>query len=247
MNVTRMAVLGVALIAGVGAFFLMMGKQAPTPVQIVQPVQEKTVRVLVADKDFQRGDRLDVKSVKWAEWPERSVSERYVTEASGKKPEDLARAVARTEIVAGQPIINDEIVLPDSGGQMAAILTPGMRAVSMRVTPETGSGGFILPGDRVDVLYTANARQSGAKTRTVFENVRVLAVNNLYSDKPDMAYVEGVNVTLELSPEDAESFVSARSTGTLSLALRSVFKPEGEVESQTKRSSDVTVIRYGRS
>lgn len=248
MNPTRMAILGVALLAGVGAFFLMLGKQAPAPVQqIVQPVREKTVRVLVADKDFQRGDRIDVKGVKWVQWPEQSVSEKFITEASGTKPEDLARAVARTEIVAGQPLISDEIVRPDSGGQMAAILTPGMRAVTMRVTPETASGGFILPGDRVDVLHTDGTRDTNMKTRTLFENVRVLAVNNLFSDKPDMAYVEGVNVTLELSPEDAETFVTARSSGKLSLALRSVFKPEGEIASQTRRSSDVTVIRYGRS
>ncbi|HXI88226.1 MAG TPA: Flp pilus assembly protein CpaB, partial [Parvularculaceae bacterium] len=206
------------------------------------------VRVLVADRDLQRGDRLDIKSVKWVQWPEQSVSEQFITETSGAKPEDFATAVARTEIVAGQPIINDAIVRPDSGGQMAAILTPGMRAVSMRVTPETASGGFVLPGDRVDVMYTDGARGAGStKTRTIFENVRVLAVNNLYAEKSDVAYVEGVNITLELSPEDAESFVTARSSGALSLALRSIFKPEGEVESQTKRSSDVTVIRYGRS
>ncbi|MBB5518001.1 Flp pilus assembly protein CpaB [Amphiplicatus metriothermophilus] len=249
MNVSRMAVLAVALVAGVGAFFLMMNNSpAPQTVQIIEPAKEETVRVLVADKDFQRGERLGVETVKWVAWPKKALSPSFITEAGGVKTEDLAGAVARTLIVAGEPIIEQKIVRAGNSGLMAAILTPGMRAVTLRVSPETASGGFILPGDRVDVLHTTGGRDGGApRTRTIFENVRVLAVNAMYAEAPEAAHIEGATVTLEFSPGDAESFISARANGTLSLALRSVFQPEGEVESQTRRSSDVTVIRYGRS
>lgn len=245
MNVTRIAVLAVALIAGAGALFLVLGARPNAPVQVVEAMKEKTVRVLVSDKDFQRGDRLAVEALKWIDWPEKSVSELYISESSGQTPDDLKDAVARTLIVKGEPIIEAKIVRSGSAGLMAAILTPGMRAVTQRVSPETASGGFILPGDRVDVLYT-DGSGGGSRTKTIFENVRVLAVNAIFGDNPEGAYLEGVNMTLEFAPEDAEAFITARSNGTLSLVLRSVFKPEGDVE-QSKRSSDVTVIRYGRS
>lgn len=248
MNVTRIAVLGVALVAGAGAFFLMMGNQPKNEaVQIVEPMTEKTVRVLVADRDFQRGERFKVEDVKWVDWPQKAVSETFLTEASGQTPDSLAEAVARTLIVKGEPIMEAKIARAGSSGLMAAIIAPGMRAVTQRVSPETASGGFILPGDCVDVLYTDGGREGGARTRTIFESVRVLAVNALYSESSETAYVEGVNVTLEFAPEDAEAFITARTTGTLSLTLRSVFQPEGDVLSKTKRSSDVTIIRYGRS
>jgi pilus assembly protein CpaB len=246
MNVTRIAVLGVALLAGGVALFLMMGNRPSSPVEIVQPIQEKTVRVLVADRDFQRGERLVVESVKWIDWPEKAISETFLTESSGQTPDSLKDAVARTLIVKGEPIMETKIVRAGSSGLMAAIITPGMRAVTQRVSPETASGGFILPGDRVDVLFTGG-REGGARTRTIFENVRVLAVNSLYGETTEGAYVEGVNITLEFAPDEAESFITARSGGTVSLVLRSVFQPDEEVAKKTKKSSDVTVIRYGRS
>ncbi len=248
MNVTRIGILGVALVAGIGAFFMMMGNRpAKESVEVVAPLAERTVRVLVADRDFQRGERIGVEDTKWVAWPEKALSPMFLTEESGIDQTELAQAVARTLIVAGEPIVEAKIVRAGSAGLMAAVLTPGMRAITQRVSPETAAGGFILPGDRVDILYTEGNRDSATRTRTIFENVRVLAVNTVYAETPETSNIEGVNVTVELAPSDAEAFVTARSTGTISLALRSVFQAEGEISSQTKRSSDVTVIRYGRS
>ena len=248
MNVTRIAVLGGALVAGAVAFFLMMNRgPISSPVQIVEPAQEKTVRVLIADHDIQRGERLSVDATKWISWPEKALSESYIVESGESTQEDLNGAVARTLIVAGEPIIEAKIVRAGSSGLMAAILTPGMRAITQQVSAETAAGGFILPGDRVDVLFTESDRRGSARTRTIFENVRVLAVDATYQENPEAANIAGATVTLEFSPQDAESFVNARQGGEVSLALRSVFQPEGEVDSNTKKSSDVTVIRYGRS
>jgi len=130
---------------------------------------------------------------------------------------------------------------------MAAILEPGMHAVTMRVSPETSAGGFILPGDRVDIHYSETDDKNITNTETLFENVKILAVNTLYSETSETPYIEGVNITLELSPGDAEDFVSARSArGQMNLALRSVFRPEGEV-TKTRAKKDVTIVRYGRS
>ena len=246
MNVSRIAILGVALVAGAAAFFLMLGQNKDiAPVQIVEPVKEQTVRVLVSSRDIQRGERLTLEDTNWVVWPKKAVQPTYITDENTQAREDLESAVARSLIVTGEPIVNAKVVRAGSGSLMAAIITPGMRAVTMRVSPETSSGGFILPGDKVDIMFTAG--RNGGAARTIFEDVRVLAVDTLFSENTETAHIAGANVTLELAPTDAQTFITARESGTLSLVLRSIFKPEVELEAAERRSSNVSVIRYGRS
>lgn len=243
MNVSRIAILGVAMVAGVAAFFLMMGNSSQEPaVQVVNPVQEETVRVLVATRDIQRGERLALEDTNWITWPKKAVQPNFITDDNAARREEIASTVARSLIVSGEPIVDAKVVAAGNSGLMAAILSPGMRAVTLRVSPETSSGGFILPGDRVDIFNTVNGR-----TTAMFEEVRVLAVNTVYSENTETPHIDGVNITLELSPADAETFTTARAKGSLNVVLRSIFKPEGDVVATDRRSSDVTVIRYGRS
>ncbi len=247
MNVSRVAILGVALVAGVGAFFLMLGNNNEiAPVQIVEPVREETVRVLVSSKDIQRGQRLSLEDTTWVVWPKKAVEPTFITDKDAGARENLENAVARSLIVKGEPLVNVKVVRAGSSGLMAAILSPGMRAVTLRVSPETSSGGFILPGDQVDIIFSPG-RNGGGSARTMFENVRVLAVNTVFSENTESAHIDGSNVTLEMSPQDAEAFTMARGAGGLSLVLRSIFKPETELQANERRSSNVSVIRYGRS
>lgn len=246
MNVSRIAILGVALVAGAAAFFLMIGQdKGVAPVQIVEPVKEETVRVLVSARDIQRGERLKLEDTNWISWPKKAVQPTFITDDKPGAREELESAVVRSLVVTGEPIVNAKVVRAGSSGLMAAILSPGMRAVTMRVSPESASGGFILPGDKVDIVFTAG--RSGSAARVLFEDVRVLAVDTLFSENTEAAYVGGSNVTLELAPADAQTFISARENGALSLVLRSIFKPEVELEASKRRSSNVNVIRYGRS
>ncbi len=242
MNVSRIAILGVALVAGVGAFFLMMSNRPDeAPVQVVQQVKEESVRVLIATRDIQRGEKLAIEDTSWLAWPKKGIQPTFLTDATPDARENLESAVARSLIVAGEPIVNAKVVRAGNSGLMAAILAPGMRAVTLRVSPETASGGFILPGDRVDLLHT-----NGGSTRMVFEDVRVLAVNSFYSENSETPHIEGSNMTLELAPQDAELFMSKRSAGAFSVVLRSIFKPEGDVNKGRQRTN-VNIIRYGRS
>ena len=244
MNVSRIAILGIALVAGAAAFFLMMGNSSDNPVvQVVEPVKEETTRVLIATRNIERGERLGAGRYKLgAMAQERHCSRILLRMKTQRVREELTNAVARSLIVAGEPLVNAKVVAAGSSGLMAAILSPGMRAVTLRVSAETSSGGFILPGDRVDLLHTVNGR-----TRMMFEEVRVLAVNTVYSENAETPNIAGTNLTLELSPRDAEAFTTARSNGSISAVLRSIFKPEGEAVADDRRSSDVNVIRYGRS
>ncbi len=243
MNVSRIAILGIALVAGAAAFFLMIGNSSEGPtVQIVEPVKEETVRVLVATRNIQRGERMALEDTNWIAWPKKAIQPNFITDANAAQREELTQAVARSLIVTGEPLVEAKVARAGQSGLMAAIISPGMRAVTMRVSPETASGGFILPGDRVDIFNTV-----GDRTLVLFEEVRVLAVNTVYAENTETPNIDGSNMTLELSPRDAEAFTTARASGSMSVVLRSIFKPEGDVVVNNRRSSNVNVIRYGRS
>jgi len=257
MEPKKLIVVMIALLAGAGAFYLTMtGTEQPDPVPVpaIQATKEKTVGVLVASLPIQRGDRLSGDNFEWREWPERVVSQSgdFILSNVPEVLEDLEGAVAKVSLVEGEPIMESKVVRAGSSGLMAAIMTPGMRAVALRVTAETAAGGFILPGDRVDVIFSKKAsREEKGVTKTLFQNVRVLAVNEIFSENPETPVIEGVNVTLELDPYSAERFIAARSDGELSLSLRAISdtvaaqdKPEQKRSGETKR---VKVIRVGRS
>ncbi len=246
MNAPRIIGLLVAVLAGGVAFFMAMSGGSDKPVEIVQRIEEKTVRVLVADAALQRGDRLSTENIRWVDWPEKVMSDSYIREGQIDE-EEMQGAIARTGIVEGEPIIEAKIVRAGSSGMMSAVLAPGMRAITTRVTPETASGGFVLPGDRVDIYYTEpNQDTDETEFSVLLENVKVLAIDAMYSENAETPHIAGATATLELSPDDATYFTTARnSRGQISLALRSVFEPETPVKSRPR--TDVDVIRYGRS
>ena len=139
---------------------------------------------------------------------------------------------------------------------MAAILPTGMRAISTEISPENGAGGFILPNDRVDVILSKrdkNPERNGGdaiQTEVILSNVRVLAIDQAPKEKEGSNTLVGRTATLELKPEQAETLVRARQSGTLALALRSIADgnatAEGQSEEQVKRRSEsVNVVRYG--
>ncbi len=251
MNVTRLAILGVALFAGAAAFFLMMGEQSVEqgPIQIVQPMKEKTVGVLVVKDNVSRGQRLTADMMTWIAWPEKAAVQAgsYITDTTDGDPiAALEGAVVRTQIIKGEPVTETKIVRAGSSGLMAAVLSPGMRAVNMSVTAETAAGGFILPGDRVDIIYSQMEDGDFAKTRSLLENVRVLAIDANYAEHSEANHLLASNITFELTPDDAQYFLSAlNSNGRLSLTLRSVFEAKDQVASG-RRNAEVEIIRYGQ-
>ncbi len=93
--------------------------------------------------------------VRWQEWPKSDVDSTFIThEMTPDLETALTGTVVRAPIVEGEPLTNDKFVHADAAGFMAATLSPGMRAVSITITTDSGAGGFILPNDRVDVLLS---------------------------------------------------------------------------------------------
>ncbi|MDI1281096.1 Flp pilus assembly protein CpaB [Brevundimonas sp.] len=253
------------------------------PVVAVVPM----AKVLVAARDLEPGRRLADSDMAWKDWPAADVNPMFITdgtvpvpgtEATEARPEgavasvtraasdlatggakgDYVGSVVREPILAGEPIVGRKIVRAGDSGYMAAYLEPGMRAMAIRVTVETAAGGFILPGDRVDVLLTRETNLSNAGTSegdrskftsaTVMQNVKVLAIDQSTRAGDDEQAVVGATATLELGPRDAESLALAKSEGELSLVLRSYADtagPSGGVGAAARQSQAVRVYRGG--
>ena len=175
----------------------------------------------------------------------------------GAAKADYFGSVVREPILAGEPIVPRKIVRAGDSGYMAAYLEPGMRAMAIRVTVETAAGGFILPGDRVDVLLTQETRRdniedaaTGGKfaSSTVMQNVKVLAIDQSTRAGEDEQTVVGATATLELGPDDAEALALAKSEGELSLVLRSYADtsgPSGRVRAPQPQATAVRIFRGG--
>lgn len=220
MNTRRMIVLLLAAAAAVGAALVMRGFLGGGTQAVVARPAMAMAEVLVASTDIAPGQKLNGASVRWQKWPKENVSPSFLS--GGGDPESLVKGtVARSPIVAGEPLTFAKIVRSEGASFMAATLTPGMRAVSIPVSVPSVAGGFVQPGDRVDVLVARNNGGIGiVKASIVLENVRVLAIDQTIRAKDDKPVSDVRTATLELMPKDTEILVAAQVQGTLALALR---------------------------
>ena len=255
MNTQRMLILGVAAVAAGAAALLargLMGGGTQTAKATLPPPRPATVEVLVAASDLQPGTPLTVAQVRWQEWPRSSVDSSFITHDAAP---DLNRvvqgAVTRAPLVSGEPLSMTKIVHADGAGFMAATVEPGMRAVSIGISTESGAGGFILPNDRVDVLVTTQISDSPRRygAVTFLRDVRVLAVDQTYRMDKDQKVVLAKTATLELTPKQAEKVESEQAAGTISLSLRALGDfgaQKAKVDTADDASSTaVKVIGYG--
>lgn len=255
MNTQRVIVLGLAFVAAGGAAFLvrgMLGGGTPQVQANTAPAIAMS-EVLVASDNLQPGQALQPEQVRWEKWPSSAVDSSFITHNGVASAEEAVKGtVVRSPILAGQPVVNTAIVHADSAGFMAATLTPGMRAVSIVTSPESGAAGFILPNDRIDVILTRklNGDPPRVDSHMILSNVRVLAVDQTFKQEKDTKTVVAKTATLEVTPQQAETLSTASQSGQLSLALR----PLGDntavaVATGSRRSSydgaGVSVIRYG--
>lgn len=133
--------------------------------------------------------------------------------------DEVVGKVSTTEIPRGEILIAQRFREHTSGSTLAALVDREMRAVTVRVDDVVGVAGFLLPGNRVDVLASRKQSNQRAKTETILRNIKVLAVDQTASaDSSEPVIVRAV--TLEMSPNDAEELFRARTEGTIQLTLR---------------------------
>lgn len=161
-------------------------------------------------------------------------------------------AVVREPVDAGEPVTSRKVVRAGAGGVMAVTLQPGMRAMSLPVSAESGAGGFILPGDHVDVVQvrkTNGVAGTGVEASTVMRNVRVLAIDQTTKADGKSATQVGSQATIELSPAQAQDMVLARAQGELTLVLRSYADAAGGTSTGeiSRTALETPVVRVFRS
>jgi len=239
MSPMRIIILLIAAGAAAGAAFLVrnMSQQPVAPAPVTAPPQQVTevievpqTPVLVLTRDVAVGDLLYPTDFAWKEWPDETLNVNYFTQdVFPAAIEDLTNSVVRLSMVENEPVLPHKIVQKGEAGYMSALLTPGMRAVSVEISVDRASGGFILPGDRVDVHITTDVdvevdgvTESRPTTMTLMENVRILAIDQTFGEATGGQFAIGSTATVELYPEQARLLILAKRLGAVSMTLRSL-------------------------
>lgn len=252
MKIARLAVLGAALVAGIGAAIL--ASESKQPAIAAAPPPLSTDGVLVAAKELNVGDVVDGSGMRWEDWPKDHIPEGLVRKsASPGGVEELQGSIVRSNFAAGEPLRRDRLVKGPHSGFLAAVLSKGNRAVAINIDTQGSStaGGFILPNDRVDVIrifHDEDAAHKGSGTfvsQTILTNIRVLAIGQNFQEKNGERVITGANATLELTPAQAETAILEQRVGQLSLALRGMADANATGEQHQNYSNGLMVVRNG--
>lgn len=194
-----------------------------------EPEAHRTI--VVADEPLQFGERITpdkLREIAWASdvTPHGSY-DKIGDILKGDKEEDARFVVSSME--QGEAVLASKITAPGQRAKLSTALTPGMKAMSIRVNDVQGVAGFVLPGDRVDVMLTRASRRAGEQgyVDVLLQGVKVLAIDQISDDRKDQPSVVRT-VTFEVNTEEAQKLVLGASIGTLSLALRNIASTEVE-------------------
>jgi pilus assembly protein CpaB len=213
--------------------------------------------VLVAAHNVAAGTILRSEDLRWQKWPDDGLDANFLVREKGASLQtDAVGRVVLRGLSAGEPLTAQRLLKPGDAGFLAAALTPGMRAMSIRIDAVSGNAGFIMPGDKVDVVLSEHypvhygANDEGAKptqkqvSSVLLHDIRVLAIDQDVRDvdsKPKL----GQTATVEVDMPQAQKLSLASQMGTLFLALRSLSRPEApEREALGGLIQDVDVSAY---
>jgi pilus assembly protein CpaB len=228
VRVVLVLLVGLGLLGLVGAFLLSQ-QQAPPPAPVVN-APPPPAHILVAARPVRAGSLIVMEDLESSAVEEDKIPPGSLRDVPASRLQ-LRGAMMRRSLSAGEPLMPGDFLSPGDRGFLAAVLEPGMRAVTVGVDAVSGTAGLIWPGDRVDLLLTQTLEDQTLPTdhrvagETVMEDVRVIAV--------DQQLVQGAQggangqpggnrtVTLEVSPVDAERIEVAVRIGRLSLTVHS--------------------------
>jgi pilus assembly protein CpaB len=266
MRVVTIILIVVALaVAGAMAYFVdqLLKPKEEIVFEVTETVTDLTQHeVLVSADDLAVGKIVQSEDLRWQLWPEDSVHPDYIMRIAGGDASidqdiltDILGSAVRVEIIAGEPIISSKLFHRGDSGFLSGVLAPGMRAITVGVNLDTSGGGFVLPGDRIDLLvvfdvvYTNEVNGESTDrvvSETVLQDLRVLAVDQTVaidsesSRGSEMLTEVAETVTLEVTPNEAQIVAVADQMGRLRLVLRSAM--EGELSEPLVRFSPDYVV-----
>lgn len=222
MRASTIVMIGFAVLFGLLAVFIAQGwlnSQAEMRMKSLEAQKKPTATktIVVAAKPLRYGNELVADSLREIPWSQDAVPNGAFSSVSellsgGKR-------IVLSPIEANEPVLALKVTGAGQRATLSSLVADGMKAVTIRVNDVEGVGGFVLPGDRVDVVLTRQTDKDKASTEVVLQNARVLAVDqsaDVSSDKPTVAKA----VTLEVSTASAQRVWLAASVGNLSLLLR---------------------------
>ncbi len=186
----------------------------------VSTPQINTVLIVVARTQLNFGDKIKDEHLSEITWPKASVpkgafnSVRQVLD--GKRPR-----VALRRIEINEPLLKSKISGFGGRATLSAVLKGDRRAITIRVNDVTGVAGFLLPGDRVDILMSRKTKKTLRRTSVLLQDIRILGVGQLASERHDKPVVVRT-ITVEATPNEAQKLVLAQQVGTLAMVLRPV-------------------------
>lgn len=230
MTQTRsLIILGLAILLGLAAVFIANNYLSGVERQQAV-VQEGMVKVAVARVPLDYGMPVTADKIRFVDWPRGSLPEGTFSTAEQLTSLGKAR-VALRPVAINEPILKSRLSGEGGRASISAVLRPDMRAAAVRVGDVSAAGGFILPGDSVDVLITRSAGDGdneGQITDVLLQNVRVIAIDLDANDNASNPRV-GKTATLEVNQVDAQKLALAQSVGSLGLVLRNVAEQESPV------------------
>ena len=212
--------IGFAVVFGLLAVFIAqvwLNNQASLRAKVEPAKAIASQTVVVAKQPLRFGTELTAAMLQEVPWP----SDALPNGAFAKIHDIMAggRRVVLAAIEANEPVLSLKSTGPGQRATLSALVKPGMKAVTIRVNDVEGVGGFVLPGDHVDVVLTRQIDKGSATTQVVLQNTRVLAVDQTADERAQKAAV-AKSVTLEVDTVDAQKLWLASSVGNLSLLLR---------------------------
>ena len=188
--------------------------------QTQQKVKELTVTraVVVAAKQIQAGAKLTEQDLAIKQVPAQTIPKDYPS-----SPDALKGRVIRSTLEKDEVVTESRLIAEGAAGGLPMVIPQGHRAITIQVNEVIGVGGFVNPGDHVDILSVFNKKEEQLFSKTILQNVLILAVGdkvldpNLVSD-PQPKIVS--QVTIALTPEDSEKIALASQSGELQLVLR---------------------------
>jgi pilus assembly protein CpaB len=239
MGARRILVLFLAVVvAGASAMYArswMESQQSQITAVAAPAPKEEIHEILVATSTIAAGTFVKPHHLRWQRWPTANVPPSWVLRGK-RDQEELIGAVVRRGIAGGEPITDGKVVKPGERGFLAAVLTPGMRAVSVPVNPTSSNSGLIFPGDRVDLILTQSLNDGATEltrrvSETVLNDIRVIAMGDDAGDdpQPGRSHEKARTTTLEVTPRQAEQVTLVTELGKLSLSLRSLAQDGDEM------------------
>jgi pilus assembly protein CpaB len=203
--------------------------------------------VLVSRTELKRGQILRPDDMVWQIWPDGALDKNYLVMGGPRTPDAFAGWVVKNPVAGGEPITESKIIAPGDRGFLAAVLRPGMRAISVPVTNTSATSGFIFPGDQVDMLLSyplpndkkddsdsSKVDHQHKASQTVLRNIRVIGIDKWLEGKQGEAFQQPHTATFEVTAKQSEIIALASEMGKVSLILRSLVPDPVETEDGVK-------------